>query len=97
MDREKINSFIRLLLYCVSDIDKFTLKCYNSILKLRKKGVLMQTILGIGFVFLCAVVIIGVAYLFVRFYLTPSLNKHIDETAKNVADLTKIITKEIKR
>lgn len=57
----------------------------------------MQTILGIGFVFLCAVVIIGVAYLFVRFYLTPSLNKHIDETAKNVADLTKIITKEIKR
>ena len=56
--------------------------------------VLMQTILGVGFVFLCAVVIIGVIYLFIRFYLTPSLNKHIDETAKNAADLTKIITKK---
>lgn len=29
----------------------------------------MQTILGIGFVFLCAVVIIGAVYLYIRFYL----------------------------
>ena len=46
----------------------------------------MQTILGIGFVFLCAAVIIGVAYLYIRFYLFRGAK--ITQTSHNDAQIT---------
>ncbi len=46
----------------------------------------MQTILGIGFVFLCAAVIIGAAYLYIRFYLFRGAK--ITETSYNNAQIT---------